>query len=129
MSPSTLSWKPRRTSAKSSASMGPAGMSPALFTRMSTGPAASANCAIAPGVARAIGGVHFPDLLLGAGQRQAIARGQLQMAAFGRERMGGCQADAFGGAGDEHGLAFEFEFHGVMSRDAGVGKVGVESGC
>src|SRR6218665_2649846 len=35
--------------------MGPAGMSPALFTRMSTGPAASANCAIAPGVARSIG--------------------------------------------------------------------------
>jgi hypothetical protein len=33
--------------------------------------------------------------------------------------MGGCEADAFGGAGDEHGLAFEFEFHDeVMSWDA-----------
>jgi hypothetical protein len=55
--------------------------------------------------------VDLLDLFLGRGQRHAVARGQLQVAAFGRERMGGCEADAFGGAGDEYGLAFEFEFH------------------
>ncbi len=62
-----------------------------------------------------VDGIDLLDLFLCGCQSHAVARGKMQVAAFGRERMGGCEADAFGGAGDEYGLAFEFEFHGVMS--------------
>jgi hypothetical protein len=43
--------------------------------------------------------------------RCIVARGEMQVAAFRRHVFGDDESDALGGAGDEHGFAFEIDVH------------------
>jgi hypothetical protein len=61
------------------------------------------------------------DLLPGRRQPCGVARRQVQVAAFAREGLGAGQAYALGRAGDEYGLAFEFEVHRGSPFSAGRG--------